>query len=661
LIPKELILEAKNKLGIEAARTIAHDLDIEMWDDRLLKGKSPFKSENTPSFIWCDKENYFKCFATGKVYDIINHYIEYNKLTYIKAIQKLFAEVGIIYDFNEFTDKRNFQNYKYPIEEKNKDRQKVEDYVFKRGISKETLDYADIKQDLKGNIVFEHRDINGELLCVKYRPARKVKKEKGEMKTWWQKDASTCPILYGIDKIDITKPLLITEGHIDRLACIEAGYYNVVSIPHGANDISFLEFNWEFLDNFEIIILYGDNDVAGNKFLKETTVRIGEHKIKHVIPDIEIKNKIREYYQRFVKNSNITKADANNVLLACGKEELLKIILNAKEVPVPDIIQLMNCEEFDLRNANVITTGLNIIDNKIYGNVEGTLTLYSGTTGSGKSLYTTLTCINEPINQGMPVFLYSGELPNPQVKNWVIRQLAGRNHIIQWDNGQNKPITYSVTNEAKRKIEEKYMGLLYAYDAFLIVTPKQLLNKMEYMVKKYGVKDFLIDNMMCVDIEDENELRAQKNFTMELLIFAKKYMARINLVIHPKKLQFGNEVGIYDLYGSSSTSNLAHRIFTVRRVTQKEKMGGDKKEPVLHDTYVKCLKDRILGTPEIQWGLYYDPSSQRLYSDYDSVDKKYSWDGGEIRYNNPMFGKNGKLVNYQYDEWESEVFGRVQK
>ena len=35
------------------------------------------------------------------------------------------------------------------------------------------------------------------------------------------KDSNTCPVLYGVDKIDITMPLLIVEGHIDRLACIE--------------------------------------------------------------------------------------------------------------------------------------------------------------------------------------------------------------------------------------------------------------------------------------------------------------------------------------------------------------------------------------------------------------------------------------------------------
>ena len=52
----------------------------------------------------------------------------------------------------------------------------VEEYLLKRSISKETMDYADIKQDQHGNITFEHRDVDGKLLCTKYRPSRRIKK-----------------------------------------------------------------------------------------------------------------------------------------------------------------------------------------------------------------------------------------------------------------------------------------------------------------------------------------------------------------------------------------------------------------------------------------------------------------------------------------------------
>jgi twinkle protein len=133
------------------------------------------------------------------------------------------------------------KDYKYPKIEKNTNRKKVEKYLSLRKISLKTIEYAGVKEDSKGNIVFEYYDLNKVLLTVKYRPAGKLKK--GENKSWCQKDTDTSPVLYGMHQIDTGKPLVITEGEIDRLACIEAGYKNAVSIPFGSSSTSWIEFN----------------------------------------------------------------------------------------------------------------------------------------------------------------------------------------------------------------------------------------------------------------------------------------------------------------------------------------------------------------------------------------------------------------------------------
>ena len=39
---------------------------------------------------------------------------------------------------------------------------------------------------------------------------------------------------FGIETVDITKPLIIVEGEMDCLSAIEAGIENVVSVPSGA-------------------------------------------------------------------------------------------------------------------------------------------------------------------------------------------------------------------------------------------------------------------------------------------------------------------------------------------------------------------------------------------------------------------------------------------
>ena len=656
IILKEKILEAKQILGEKAAYIIAEDLHIDKWDSKSLKGCCPFHKEDTPSFIWNKKDNHFKCFGCGINYGILDHY-QRQGLSFKEAVQKLFNETNTIVDDFEFINKNNinnndyFKNYIYPKEETNTDRSKVEEYLAKRGINKDTLDFADIKQDTHGNIVFEHRDIDGKLLCVKYRPSRAVKKN--EPKMWWQKDTSTCPILYGVNQIDITKPLLIVEGHMDRLSCIEAGFTNVVSIPHGAENLSWIEFNWEWLDNFETIILWADNDDPGKKMIKESIVRIGEHRCKIVEPDIVVENKVKEFWKQY--NKNINKTDANNVLVACGKQEVLNLINNAKEVPIPDVAKLMECEEFDINKAEVLPTGTKELDSYIYAYIEGTLNIWTGRTGGGKSTYIIQSCLNEAIDKGYPTFVYSGELTKSQLKNWVILQLAGRNHIIEWDNGDNKPKTYTVTNEAKKEIEEKYMDLIYIYDSYLVATPEKVISRMEYMRKKYGVKNFIIDNLMCFELDINkhgNELNAQKNLIIEFLKFAVRYNSIVHLVAHPRKPNGQIAIDEYDILGSSNIPNLAHRIFALKRVTKEEQ----EKKGVSYDAYVSILKDRVLGVTKKEVGLRYDVPSRRMYGDKDDRDKKYSWDTGKIKYKNTKFGEKGVLVQ-NISLQEREVFG----
>jgi hypothetical protein len=652
---KTKIIEAKNSFGIKAAEIIAKHYKLDKWDEHSLKGCCPFHEEKTPSFIWNKKDNAFKCFSCGRRIGILDIYLEQG-LSYQDAVQKLFSETNIEFSTLDFKHNKDefFKNYKFPVPEANEDRETVENYYSKRHISKETLDYAEIKQDEHGNAVFEHKRLDGVIVAIKYRPARTLKKS--ESKMWWQKGASTCPILYGIDKIDITQPLVICEGHSDYLAIIESGWKNVVSIPHGAEDLSWVEFNWEWLENFDDIRIWSDNDYAGKKMRSESVIRLGEHRCKIIDPDSTIEDKVEEFYKSLSKNSAIRKTDANNVLMACGKQEVLNLIFNAKEIPIPDVVKLMECPEFDINKAEIFSTGTNELDQHIYGHILSTLNIWTGRTGGGKSTYLIGSCVLPVIDANESTFIYSGELTASQLKNWVMLQLAGRKHIIEWDNGEHKPKTYSVTKEAKKAIEKKYNDLIYLYDSYLIATPDKVINRMEYLRKKHGVKNYIIDNLMCFELDINkygNELNAQKNLIIQFLQFAVRYNCVVHLVAHPRKADGSVALNEYDILGSSNIPNLAHRIFSLRRTDKKEKDSG-----IPYDAYVSILKDRILGVTKKEVGLYYDPPSRRMYGDADDLMKDFSWDTGSIKYNDQM-GSNGKVVNYVTEQEEGQ-FGKCQ-
>ena len=270
------------------------------------------------------------------------------------------------------------KNYIYPHPEKEPTENHVIKYLHNRGISKETIEYAGIKEDKYGNVAFEHRDLDGKLLCTKYHVSHKLKD--GEKKFWWQKDSSHVPILYNVMKLDYTKPLLIVEGHWDCLACIEAGYTNVCSIPDGANNSQWIEFNYDFLENFDSIVLWFDNDEAGKSGIQKTLSRIGEYRCKLVKPTNEDEDSIESYYESYGRYG-IRKTDANNILLACGGKRLLDLIERAEDVPVKNLKYLMDCENQDVNDIEKTSTGLKGLDNLLYGNLKGCLTIYTGVAG----------------------------------------------------------------------------------------------------------------------------------------------------------------------------------------------------------------------------------------------------------------------------------------
>ena len=101
---------------------------------------------------------------------------------------------------------------------------------------------------------------NGELINIKYRDAEKHFK--------MYKDAEL--IFFNLDSIKDQKTVIITEGEIDCLSLLEAGYKAVVSVPNGAG--ASMEFMDNCIDEFigvEKIILAGDQDEPGYKLRDE--------------------------------------------------------------------------------------------------------------------------------------------------------------------------------------------------------------------------------------------------------------------------------------------------------------------------------------------------------------------------------------------------------
>ena len=644
------IIEAKEKMGENAIEKIVKHYNLENYSPERKSASCPFHTDKTPSLIWNDKDKAFKCFSCSRRISILDMYIE-TEGSYSKAVKKLCNETGVSIDIKSIERNKDdyFVNYKYPKPEQNKTRDIVEQYCAKRGISKRTLDYMGVKQDPHENVTFEFHDLDGTLVCKKYRLSKKAKN--GMPKMWWDKDSDNCPVLYNIDKVDITKPMVITEGNYDTLSVFESGYTNVVSIPGGAEDSNWIDFNYEFLENVENIILWFDNDKAGQDGLKKVVSRLGEYRCKIVKPSKEDEDAVERYYKTFNESLSVRKTDANNILLALGKNRVLSLINSAEEIPVENIIDLMTAEEFDIEKTGYIPTGITELDKQLYGFIDGSLNIWTAFSGVGKTTLISQCCVLEAIDKGENVFWFNAESTTAQMLNWILSQAAGRQHMVEYKRNDGFSY-YKPTTQAIEEIKKYYMNKIFVYDNLLLSSAKDVLDKMKYMYKKKGTKVFVLDNWLCLNfrgVSDAEITGIQVDFMNELIHFAKKNELEIHLVAHPRKPQANMPLTEYDILGSSNIVNMADRIYGL------EKVWDDDLKNAGFDRQFTIFKDRILGVKGQRIGLKYDRVTRRLYSATDNKYKRYSWDNNSIEYKTDKFGKNGILVGNRKLEFEQNT------
>lgn len=644
-IDREAILQAKEKLGDRNAQIIVEELGITDFDEKNMKCCCPFHQEDHASFIYNKKAFNFRCFGScGRSYDILDVFM-YKGATYAEACKKLFELAEMPYSFGELGVKTK-RHYRYPHEVPCTDKSKVYAYFEQRKISRETLDALDVRQDSEGNAVFNYYDTNDVLTMVKYKPSHKV--QHGQAKCWCQQNSDTAPLLFNMNRINVNSPLLICEGEPDCLSAIEAGFKNAVSVPLGSSNLHWIDENLEWLDQFESIIICADNDDAGVKMQKECVPRLGSWRTKVVdIPAVPIGN-----------TGRVTK-DLNEILYVCGKDKVLELILDAKDSPVPSVADLSDVEPTEYEDVDGVTTGLKAIDDELMRLFFGTLTIVSGQPGSGKSsLLTQLAC--NSLDNDIGTWLFSGELPNGVEKSWFNYIFAGPRNITDAISRRGNPYK-KISTTTLAEINKTYKGRWHIYRDDYDNTLDKLIASMTDTVRKYGARCLIFDNFMCIDTEtSEEELRSQTDTIKKLIEFAKKYQVAVILVCHPRKMDAGTNVGIYDIAGTSNIVNLAHRTIGLRRVTDAERENAAKysekrRQLLKYDVIVTIVKDRMFGRQNIDVGLYYDPASRRFFSDMDEYDRRFSWDKKE--YKEPLPLPPQLLAEERASE--DEAFGAV--
>ena len=488
------------------------------------------------------------------------------------------------------------EEYKKPTKKLLTPTEEILKYFLKRGIGHEVVEkYVSAAKFNNGTVAAFRFTYHGEHVFTKF---RNIYYKKGDKTAKEVPEKDGKPVLWNIDNIDYNKPVILTEGMIDALSVIQAGYDNVVSVPMGCNNFKWIDLCWDEIQKVNEWILYMDNDDAGYKMKEEILNKFSDEKYKFSIVNHELK-------------------DANEELMEFGEQIIKSFIDNAQKVPLDGVIDISDVETTDITKLDRIETGNAAIDFAMGGYLFPSLNVWSGQRAAGKStmLYQTLI---PSLEKGYNAFVYTGELDAGMFKLWFYNQIATERHLECKADMIRKKNNYRVNETAIKAIDKWLKGRLWIFDNRIGNKKEDIILRMKEAYKRYNCKLFVLDNLTVIRSRGiENKYEAQSDLTDELRQFAINTNSCVNLVVHPRKgdsKTFDND----DVGGSGDITNLAFNVIYVRRVKDENDLTETEMKEASEaglnqiDSIVQVTKNRVFG------------DNCKTYMSYNPKDKRFS-------------------------------------
>jgi twinkle protein len=332
---------------------------------------------------------------------------------------------------------------------------------------------------------------------------------------------------FGIDYIDPTLPVVIVEGEIDALTCLEAGIKNVLSVPSGApmkvtdgkidasedKKFSFVWSAHDVLQKVPHIVIATDNDIPGQALCEELARRIGKDRCRI---------------------AKFDKKDLNEVYLADGAEEVVRIIESAEPYPV---VGLSSASKFEERlndlwakgTGSGISTGYSNVD-EIYTIAPGQLTVVTGYPSSGKSNFVDQLMVNLARDHSWKFAVCSFE-NQPEIH---ISRLMELKQGKRFFDGSHR-MSDDERKEAFKWVENHFMFL----DSETVepATIESIIERAKIAVTRMGVRGLVIDPYNYIDNKSQaSETEFISGMLTRVQAFAKAYGVHVWFVAHPAKI-----------------------------------------------------------------------------------------------------------------------------
>ena len=383
-------------------------------------------------------------------------------------------------------------------------------------------------------------------------------------------------------------------GNCDALSMWQTlgGRYTVVSLPNGCKNFKALKENYQYLDQFENIVLCLDGDKAGREAVERAVQYLPQKKLKIMRLPEDCK-------------------DPNEFLKKGKTQELMNYFWRAEEYRPVDIVNIGDLyerlAEYRKTHEYIPTPWIGLND-MIQGTRPGQLVVLAAGTGMGKSAFLKSWMYHLVRTTDLHIgALYLEENPEETVLS-LMSMAAGKNmkKNLVWD---------STSEEDKRKYFDECGAnrRIELFEPLSSTDPEYICNKIRYMVVVRDCKYIVLDHITYIT-EAEDDSHGSLNKLMKTL---HSLCVELGIVIlaacHLRKsanaqktAEEGGRITLDDMKNSSSIKQLSDICIGLERNSQAD-------DPVKANTTVmRVLKSRDFGVKGPCTALFYDKDTTRL-------------------------------------------------
>lgn len=334
-------------------------------------------------------------------------------------------------------------------------------------------------------------------------------------KLCWNEDALTSE--------EYTGPVILTEGEVDALSALEAGFERVASVPDGAPNKPVDEdaadsSKWSYLDrlidilrNEREIILAVDGDQNGANLLAHLAARLGKARCKFLV------------YPKGCK-------DLSDILQRWGVRGVTRLIDQAKHVHIGGLVRLEQLPP--PRQMTVFRASLTEDFDGAIGICRGHLSVWTGIPNHGKSALVRAVTVELSKRHGWRACVATME---DDVRMDYARAVASYLSKLPDDSLETKHLV-----AADAWLNERFSFIVEDESTFEPMTMDWMLERLEAGVVRYGAEICVIDPWSKLDHSrppgvSENDYTGQ---VLNLLKrFARRFDVHVALVAHPRKIE----------------------------------------------------------------------------------------------------------------------------